>query len=175
MRKMLKELLYQGIDWIAMVHEKITRLNDAYEGTLSDKQLHFLVIGILGMLLIFAIYPLFRFLAKTDHIMVVSWIYVFTLILVITFAIEIGQRLTKTGDMEFADMVFGLGGFILMFAVFALIRGLVNGVRKLIRTRREEKKAMAAGPEENASYQGRHGPGRAQAILSSAAVSGQRD
>jgi len=167
---MLKELLYQGIDWIAMVHEKITRLNDTFEGTLSDKQLHFLVIGILGMLLIFAIYPLFRFLARTDHIMVVSWIYVFTLILVITFAIEIGQRLTKTGDMEFADIVFGLGGFILMFAVFALIRGIVNGIRKLIRARAEERKAMSAAADENPSYQGRHGP-KTEAMLSSATVS----
>ena len=156
---MMKELLYQAIDWIALVHEKISRLNDTFEGTLSDKQLHFLVIGVLGMLLIFAIYPLFRFLSRTNHVMVVSWIYVFTLILVITFAIEIGQRLTKTGDMEFADIVFGIGGFIVMFAAFALIRGIVNGIRRLLKARKEEKRAQSAEPPEPASsYQGRHGP-----------------
>ena len=42
---MLKQLLYQAVDWIAMVHDKISRLNDQFEGTLSDKQMHFLVIG----------------------------------------------------------------------------------------------------------------------------------
>ena len=139
---MLKELLYQAVDWIALVHDRLVRLNDQFEGTLSDKQLHFLVIGILGMLLIFLVHPLFRHLAKTGHVMVVSWIYVFTLILVITFAIEIGQRLTKTGSMEFVDIVSGVGGFIAMFAVFALIRGAAMGLHRLFRQNGAEKAAV---------------------------------
>ena len=130
---MLKELLYQAVNWIATVHDKISQLNNQFEGTLSDKQMHFLVIGILGILLIFIIHPLFRHLSKTNHVMVISWIYVFTLILVITFSIEIGQRLTGTGDMEFADIVSGISGFIVMFAVFALIRAAVIGIIRLIR------------------------------------------
>ena len=130
---MLKELLYQAVNWIATVHDKISQLNNQFEGTLSDKQMHFLVIGILGILLIFIIHPLFRHLSKTNHVMVISWIFVFTLILVITFSIEIGQRLTGTGDMEFADIVSGIGGFIVMFAVFALIRAAVIGIIRLIR------------------------------------------
>jgi len=162
---MLKELLYQAVDWIAMVHDRISMLNNSFEGVLSDKQLHFIVIGVLGMLLIFAVYPLFKLLAKTDHVMVVSWIYVFTLILVITFAIEIGQRLTGTGAMEFVDIVFGIGGFVVMFAAFALIRGLVNTVAKQRRERRTEKlqaeamasAAVAAAAAAPASdYRGRH-------------------
>ena len=130
---MLKELLYQAVNWIATVHDKISQMNNQFEGTLSDKQMHFLVIGILGILLIFIIHPLFRHLSKTNHVMVISWIYVLTLILVITFSIEIGQRLTGTGDMEFADIVSGIGGFIVMFAVFALIRAAVIGIIRLIR------------------------------------------
>ena len=130
---MLKELLYQAVNWIATVHDKISQMNNQFEGTLSDKQMHFLVIGILGILLIFIIHPLFRKLSKTNHVMVISWIYVFTLILVITFSIEIGQRLTGTGDMEFADIVSGIGGFIFMFAIFALIRAAVIGIIRLIR------------------------------------------
>ncbi len=129
---MLKELLYQAVNWIAMVHDRISQMNNQFEGTFSDKQMHFLVIGILGLLLVFIIHPLFRHLSKTNHVMVISWIYVFTLILVITFSIEIGQRLTGTGDMEFADIVSGIGGFICMFAVFALIRAAVIGIIRLI-------------------------------------------
>ena len=132
---MLKGLLYQAVNWIATVHDKISQLNNQFEGTLSDKQMHFLVIGILGILLVFIIHPLFRHLSKTNHILVISWIYVFTLILVITFSIEIGQRLTGTGDMEFVDIVSGIGGFICMFAVFALIRAAVIGIIRLIRKR----------------------------------------
>ena len=133
---MLKELLYQAVDWIASVHDSINQLNNKFEGTLSDKQLHFLVIGLLGMLLIFLIHPLFRHLAKTNHVMIITWIYVFTLILVITFAVEIGQRLTKTGDMEFVDIVSGVGGFVVMFAVFAVIRAAVRWAARRIRRRR---------------------------------------
>jgi len=158
---MLKELLYQAVDWIARVHDRISRLNNSFEGVLSDKQLHFIVIGILGMLLIFAIYPLFKLLARTNHVMVVSWIYVFTLILVITFAIEIGQRLTGTGEMEFVDIVFGIGGFVVMFAAFAAIRGVINGIAKYRRERRTEKlqaEAMAAAATAVpvSDYRGRH-------------------
>ena len=58
---MLKELLYQAVNWIATVHDKISQLNNQFEGTLSDKQMHFLVIGILGILLVFIIHPLFRY------------------------------------------------------------------------------------------------------------------
>ncbi len=130
---MLKKLLYQIVDWIAKVHDMIIKLNNHFEGTLSDKQLHFLVIGILGMLLVFMIYPVFRHLANTNHVMVITWIYVFTLILVITFAVEIGQLLSNTGDMEFADIVSGIGGFIVVFSAFAALRTVALWITRMIR------------------------------------------
>ena len=138
---MLRDLLYQAVDWVAVIHDRIARLNDRFEGTLSDKQLHFLVIGILGMLLVLLIHPLFRHLAGTGHVMVITWIYVFTLILVITFAIEIGQRIYKKGDMEFVDIVSGVGGFVAMFAVFALIRSVIIHISRAVRRRNEPPKA----------------------------------
>ena len=92
-----------------------------------------IVIGILGMALVFAIHPVFLWLAKRKHVMAITWIYVFTLILVITFAIEIGQKVTNTGSMEFADIVFGIGGFILMFIVFDAIRIIIKLILKLIK------------------------------------------
>ena len=130
---MLKKLLYEIVNGIAMVHDLINKLNNRFEGILSDKQLHFLVIGILGMLLVLLIHPLFRRLARTNHVMVITWIYVFTLILVITFAVEIGQRFTNTGKMEFADIVSGVGGFIAMFAVYAFFHAAVPRIARRIR------------------------------------------
>ncbi len=47
----------------------------------------------------------------------------FTLIVVITFAIEIGQKITNTGNMEFADILFGITGFVIMYACLAAIAG----------------------------------------------------
>ncbi len=129
----MKELLYWGVGLIARIHDKILQLNNAFEMNFSDKQLHFLIIGLLGMAMIFVVYPLFKYLAKHDHEMVIAWIYVFTVIIVLTFAIEIGQKISGTGNMEFADIMFGLVGFLLMFVIFALIRVLFHLILKLIR------------------------------------------
>lgn len=132
-------LLYWIVEQIAEIHSYLLRLNDAYEYNFSDKELHFLIIGALGMAMIFVVHPIFKYLAKNNHIMVISWIYVFTMILVITFAIEIGQRVTNTGVMEFADIVFGVMGFIAMFLVFSVVRGIYHLIRRLIRKRAEEE------------------------------------
>ena len=129
----MKELLYWIVEWIAKIHSHILRLNDAYEYNFTDKELHFLVIGMMGMGFIFVVYPVFKWLAKHDHVMVIAWIYVLTLIIVITFAIEIGQKVTGTGNMEFADIVMGVFGFIVMFLVFSVVRGIYKLIRNLIR------------------------------------------
>ena len=126
---MLKEFLYEIVEQIAGIHRYLMKLNDAFEYNFSDKELHFLVIGILGMCCIFIVYPMFKWLAKHNHTMVIAWIYVFTLILVVTFAIEIGQKVTGTGVMEFADIVFGVVGFLVMFLVYSLIRGIYHLIR----------------------------------------------
>ncbi len=137
----MNTLIYGILDIIAQVHTYILTLNDAYEANFTDKELHFLVIGIVGLALIFMVHPLFTLLAKTNHVMVISWIYVFTLILLFTFAIEIGQKLTGTGVMDFEDIVFGVWGFLLMFLVFAIIRGIIKGIARLIKGSGKRRRA----------------------------------
>lgn len=134
----MKALLYWCVGMIAKIHNYILQLNNNFEYNFSDKELHFLVIGLLGLFMVFAIYPLFRWLARRHHEMVITWIYVFTLIVVITFAIEIGQNITGTGTMEFADIAFGVVGFIVMFAAFALVRMLFHGILRGIRRLRKD-------------------------------------
>lgn len=128
----MSKFLYWIVEIIARIHNKLLMLNDSYEYNFSDKELHFLIIGTLGMAMIFVVHPVFKWLAKHGHIMVISWIYVFTLIIVITFAIEIGQRVTHTGVMEFSDIMFGVLGFICMFLVFSVIRGIYHLILKLL-------------------------------------------
>lgn len=138
----MKEFLYKIMEWIAKFHSLFLRLNDRFEYDFTDKELHFIIIGILGMGLIFVIYPLFKWLAKHDHIMVITWTYVFTLILVLTFAIEIGQKVSGSGTMDFADIVFGVVGFIAMFSVFAVLREIWHLIcRAAKRNSRKERKS----------------------------------
>lgn len=136
----MKEFLYLIVEIIAKIHNRIMQLNNAYEYDFTDKELHFIVIGILGMVCIFCVYPIFKWLAKNNHVMVIAWIYVFTLIIVITFAIEIGQKVTHTGNMDFADIVFGIVGFMVLFFVFSIIRAIyhaiIKGIKKLADKRR---------------------------------------
>lgn len=135
----IKQYLYEAVIMVSKIHNAIMHLNDAYEMNFSDKDLHFLIIGLMGMGMIFVVYPLFRYLAARNHVMVIAWIYVFTVIVVITFAIEIGQKITKTGNMEFADIMYGLVGFMAMFLVFAVIRMILHGILKLIRYLKNHK------------------------------------
>ena len=47
---------------------------------------------------------------------------------VLGFAIEIGQRISGTGAMDFADVVAGLYGVLAFFAVYTVYRLLVMAV-----------------------------------------------
>lgn len=129
----MKDFLYDLMSFVSRVHEKILSLNDEYELYLSDKSLHFIVIGLLGLGLVFVIQPIFKALAKKGHVMVITWIYVFTLIIVITFSIEIGQKLTNTGIMDFYDTAFGIVGFLFVFLIFAIIRGIIKLIISLFK------------------------------------------
>ena len=133
----MTKFLYWVVEFIAKVHSFILSINDAYEYRFTDKELHFIVIGVLGMLIVFAVYPLFRYLAKRGHFLTISSIYALTLVVVITFAIEIGQKITHTGSMEFADVMFGVTGFLCMYLVFAVIVGLVKLIVRLIKKKRK--------------------------------------
>ena len=46
----------------------------------------------------------------------------FIVMAVLGFAIEIGQRITGTGSMDFGDVVAGLYGVLAFFGVYAVVR-----------------------------------------------------
>lgn len=145
--QIMRDWIYRAIYFVAEIHDKILSINDQGGWYFNDKQLHFIVIGVLGMLMIFITYPLFKLLAKYDHTMVIAWLYVFTLVLVITFAIEIGQWYSGMGRMESEDMAYGIAGFLIMFLIFAFIRGLYHAIRSLVgrdEEREEARRNLAA-------------------------------
>ena len=52
----------------------------------------------------------------------------FTVMIVLTFAIEIGQGVSGTGAMEMEDIVAGMAGFLAVFLVFALLRAIWRAI-----------------------------------------------
>ncbi len=135
----MESLVNNFVVFIARMHAYILTLNDSDQKNLTDKQLHFLVIGILGMALILIIYPLFKMLSK-NHVLVIAFLYVFTLILGMTFAIGIGQMISGEGTMKLGDVVFGITGFLLMFAIFAVVREVVLAIYNIVIAGRKKRK-----------------------------------
>ena len=127
----MEQIIYAIIGLVTRIHNSILTWNDSIETSFTDKELHFLVIGIFGLLLIFAFHPLFLWLTKTGHTMIVSFLYVFTVVIVVAFAIEIGQGVTGTGAMEKGDITYGILGFLFFFVIFAIIRAIVHLIMRL--------------------------------------------
>jgi len=122
--------LYYMVSGISRIHDKLLQINDTSALFLTDKQLHFVVMGLVGMGLLLVIYPLFLALSKR-HVLTIAWIYVFTVMVVLSFAIEIGQGITDTGSMDLEDVISGLAGFMLLFFIFAVLRMIFLGIRSL--------------------------------------------
>ena len=127
---MFESILYEMTMIAAQIHESILHLNDNFELALGDKELHFLVMFALGMVLFFAVHFVFKRLAKWS-ITAISFIYVFTVMTVLGFAIEIGQKITGTGEMDFRDIVAGLYGVLLFFAIYTAYRVAVMLIRRI--------------------------------------------
>ena len=133
---MFEAILYEGTMVVAQIHESLMHLNDNFELYFGDKDMHFIVMAVLGMILFFMVHFVFKRLAKWS-ITAISFIYVFTVMTVLGLAIEIGQKITGTGDMDFRDVVAGLYGVLAFFAVYTAYRLIVLLVRHLMRGRKK--------------------------------------
>ena len=133
---MFEAILYEGTMVVAQIHESLMHLNDNFELYFGDKDMHFIVMAVLGMILFFMVHFVFKRLAKWS-ITAISFIYVFTVMTVLGLAIEIGQKITGTGDMDFRDVVAGLYGVLAFFAVHSVDRLIVLLVRHLMHGRKK--------------------------------------
>lgn len=138
-KEMFEMLLRELTLLMAQVHDLLMRLNDGFELSLGDKDWHFIIMAVVAMLLFFVVHAVFTRLAKWS-ITAVSFIYVFTVMTVLGFAIEIGQRISGTGQMDFADIVAGLYGVLAFFAVYTAWRLLGMAVRALTGRRSNSRK-----------------------------------
>jgi len=145
--------------FINKLHDFLLKSSSGMGMGFNDKQLHFMIMAMIGMVIYFVVNKVFKALAKYS-VSILSFIYTFTVLLVITFAIEIEQKITKRGNMEFADIVAGVWGFIVVFFVYIIIYGLFLLIKKSIKNAR--KKPIEKSYKE---------PGRARHISKEKAVS----
>ena len=114
-------IIYLFITIITKLHDKFLSLNDGSGLFFSDKQLHFLIIGLFGFGMLVIVQPVFRWLEKHHASLLVTFIYVFTVVLVVSFGIEIGQAFSGSGEMDFYDIASGMLGFLVFFGIYLII------------------------------------------------------
>ncbi len=127
-------IIYYFITLITKLHAKFLSINDNHGLDLTDKQLHFLIIGVFGFCMLLVLQPIFRWLSKHHAELLITFLYVFTIVVVVSFAIEIGQAYSGTGDMDFYDIASGILGFFVFFGIYLigylLYRGIAHNVSK---------------------------------------------
>jgi glycopeptide antibiotics resistance protein len=122
----MKDFLYFIVNLTAKAHDFLLHINDSFELYLSDKQLHFLVMGILGFLLFLAV----RWLFSKLRLNAVAWVYTLTVMGTLALAIEIGQYVTHTGNMEMSDIAMGMWGVLAFGAVYTVLHYIIKAIRK---------------------------------------------
>ena len=92
---------------------------------LDDKQLHFWVLGLIGIALFVAVDAGFRWISKWS-VSALSFIYTLTILVVVALAMEIQQQITRRGALDFNDILAGIWGFVTLFCLYLLVRLAVH-------------------------------------------------
>lgn len=119
----MKTILQFLINLFTYFHSFFVSITRNIGLNLTDKQLHFLIIGIFFLFLYIFTDMIFRALSKIS-ISILTFIFTFTLSIVISFAIEIGQFQSGTGNMELADIAWGIYGFLIFILFFEISRAI---------------------------------------------------
>ncbi|OAS87744.1 MULTISPECIES: hypothetical protein [Metabacillus] len=97
-------------------------LNDVLGLQMTDKDMHFWIMGFIGIFTFACVYVISKWLSEFPFgIHLIAFLYTLTFMFVLVFAIEIQQAITNRGNMEFVDAIIGLWGFIALFLVYVVI------------------------------------------------------
>lgn len=126
----MKELVILITEMVNQFHDAFISLCGILGIHLTDKDMHFWVIGIFGIFFFGFTHAVFTWLSKWS-MTALSFIYTVTVIIVIVFAIEIQQKVTGRGNMEFLDATEGIKGFLVFFMFFLLLKMLLRFIKIL--------------------------------------------
>ncbi|AXN41255.1 MULTISPECIES: hypothetical protein [Peribacillus] len=131
----MKEFIQILAEIVNNIHDFILLfVSDTLNSNATDKDLHFWIMGIIGIIIFLFVLFLSNLISRMRFgITILSFLYTFTVMVVLVFAIEIQQALTSRGNMEFQDAAVGLWGFIVFFLVFAAISSLYLLIKKFFK------------------------------------------
>ncbi|MCP3031503.1 hypothetical protein LF817_09095 [Halobacillus sp. A1] len=125
----MREVILLLAEVVNTFHEIIWEISDRLGLGLTDKELHFWVIGILGVIGLLFVDLIFHAISKWS-ITAISFLFTFAMVLVFVFAVEIQQRITGAGNMEFADAAYSILGFFAFCAAYLVIKGIFRWTSK---------------------------------------------
>lgn len=125
MNHLMKDGIIFLVEIVNNLHDiLILLLNDILGLQMTDKDMHFWIMGFIGIFTFACVYVISKWLSKFPFgIHLISFLYTLTFMFVLVFAIEIQQAITNRGNMEFIDAIIGMWGFIALFLVYAIIAG----------------------------------------------------
>ncbi|MCA1065860.1 hypothetical protein LCL98_20765 [Rossellomorea aquimaris] len=122
----MKEGIMLIVELINNLHDLLIVMASDLGFTLTDKDLHFWIMGFIGIAVFFFVYGVSKILSKLPFgITALAFFYTLTFMFVLVFAIEIQQAITNRGHMEFIDAVIGLWGYIVFFFIYIGIAAVV--------------------------------------------------
>ncbi|UOQ45660.1 hypothetical protein MUN89_06915 [Halobacillus salinarum] len=125
----MKEVILLLAEIVNTFHDLFIEFSSRMGWQLSDKDLHFWVIGILGVVGLVFVDVLFHVLSKWS-ISVISFLFTLSMVFVFVFAVEIQQKITGRGNMEFHDAAISIIGFLAFALGYFLLRGIVKLIKK---------------------------------------------
>lgn len=111
------------------VHDFIIYISNNLGFNLTDKELHFWIVGSIGIIIFFIADIIFKHLAKWS-ISFITFIFTLTVLMVFVFGLEIEQKITGRGNMEFSDIVSGIWGFVTLFSIYLITRITASLIKK---------------------------------------------
>jgi hypothetical protein len=130
----LKETIQLLADIVNNLHDFIQIfVNNSLNLNLTDKDLHFWIMGIIGIVVFLFVLIISKIIMEMPFgVIILSFLYTLTFMIVLVFAIEIQQALTNRGHMEFQDAVVGLWGFFVFFLLFVAVLAVFLLLKKLL-------------------------------------------
>ena len=119
------QIIKDFLELINNFHDIIVHIVQSNSLALTDKQLHFIVMAIIGIIIFILTDFVFKFISKYS-ITMLSFIYTFSAMVVIVLAIEVEQMLTNRGNLDLMDAAYGMYGFLSLFFSFVFLKAVLR-------------------------------------------------
>lgn len=120
-RLAMLEVLKSAVSIINRLHGILLLIVEKLGLQLGDKQLHFWILGVIGIILFVAVDAAFRWISKWS-VSALSFVYTLTILVVVALTMEIQQQITRRGALDFNDIIAGIWGFMVLFGLYILVR-----------------------------------------------------